>query len=193
MPVHRARAERRARWNEAEGNEHGQFTAPVHHRKDGETGAAHPELLTPVLGIVHRVITGFLVEQAGLRRGAADAGRVTLIQRFGSGGNLNIHLHCLVLAPNAKLRGAVIPQPAQKDGAPGQEDTQGQAARMRWARLLKRVFDIDVERCACGGQLNALAAIEEPVVIVRILTHLGLAARAPPRAAVWEFLLDYAA
>jgi len=52
---------------------------------------------------------------------------------------------------------------------------------------------IDEERCACGGQLKILAAIEEPVVIVRILTHLGLAARAPPRAAVREFLLDYAA
>ena len=50
-----------------------------------------------MLGIVHRVITEFLVEQAGLRRGAADAGSVTLIQRFGSAGNLNIHLHCLVL------------------------------------------------------------------------------------------------
>ena len=59
--------------------------------------AAHPELVTPVLGIVHRDITGFLVEQAGLRRGAADAGSVTLIQRFGSAGNLHIHLHCLVL------------------------------------------------------------------------------------------------
>ncbi len=50
-----------------------------------------------MLGIVHRVITGFLVEQAGLRRGAADAGSVTLIQRFGSAGNLNIHLHYLVV------------------------------------------------------------------------------------------------
>ncbi|MCA3146732.1 MAG: transposase, partial [Rhodocyclaceae bacterium] len=151
MPVHRARAERRARWNEAEGNEHGQFTAPVHHRKDGETGAAHPELLTPVLGIVHRVITGFLIEQVDLRRGAADAGSVTLIQRFGSAGNLNVHLHCLVLAPNAKLRGAVIPQPEQRDNAPAHEHAHGQAARMSWARLLKRVFHIDVERCACGG------------------------------------------
>ena len=46
---------------------------------------------------------------------------------------------------------------------------------MRWARLLKRVFHIDVERCACGGQLKILAAIEEPVVIVGIRTHLGLA------------------
>ncbi|MCC6474112.1 MAG: transposase zinc-binding domain-containing protein [Burkholderiales bacterium] len=59
--------------------------------------AAHPELLTPVLGIVHRVITGFLLSQWGLKRTAADAGSVTLIQRFGSAGNLNIRLHCLVL------------------------------------------------------------------------------------------------
>ena len=43
------------------------------------------------------------------------------------------------------------------------------------------MFDIDVERCACGGQLKIIAAIEEPVVIVRILMLLGLPARAPPR------------
>jgi len=30
--------------------------------------------------------------------------------------------------------------------------------------------------------LKIIAAIEEPVVIVRILTHLGLPARASPRA-----------
>ena len=59
--------------------------------------AAHPELLTPVLRIVHRLITRFLLEQAGLKRCAADTGAVTLIQRFGSAANLNIHLHCRVL------------------------------------------------------------------------------------------------
>ncbi|MCC7081065.1 MAG: transposase [Burkholderiales bacterium] len=59
--------------------------------------AAHPDLLTPVLSIVHRVITGFLLSQSGLKRTAADAGSVTLIQRFGSAANLNVHLHCLVL------------------------------------------------------------------------------------------------
>ena len=85
-----------------------------------------------------------------------------------------------VLAPNARLRAAIIPQPAQKHGAPVREHSHDQAARMSWARLLKRVFDI--ERCECGGQLKIIAAIEEPVVIVRILTHLGLPARAPPRA-----------
>ena len=51
----------------------------------------------PVLRIVHRVIAGFLLEQAGLKQCAADTGAVTLIQRFGSAANLNIHLHCLVL------------------------------------------------------------------------------------------------
>jgi hypothetical protein len=52
---------------------------------------------------------------------------------------------------------------------------------MRGARLLERVFHIHAERCACVGQLKILAGIEEPVVIVGILSHLGLAARAPRR------------
>ena len=91
-----------------------------------------------------------------------------------------------VLAPNAKLRAAVIQQGARKVSAAGQEHTQGQAARMRWGRLLVRVFDDDVECCACSGQLKNLAAIEKPVVIVGILTHLNLAARAPPHAAARE-------
>ena len=47
--------------------------------------------------MVHRAITRFLLDQAGLKPGQADSGAVTLIQRFGSAANLNIHLHCLVL------------------------------------------------------------------------------------------------
>jgi len=339
--------------------------------------AARPELLTPVLRIVHRVIAGFLLKQAGLERARADTGAVTLIQRFGSAANLNIHLHCLVLdgvyrrtggepvfqearaptgeelqgllekiivrlmkaltrlgylveeegmsylaeldpdsllapmqaasctyrialgpragqkvlslrtvparddkapaglcaqahgfslhagvrcsaqqrkelerlcryitrpaianerlkedaagnvvlqlkspwrdgtthlrmtplefmqrlaalvprprlhlrrfhgvlAPNAKLRAAVVPGPAQDAGVPADEHGLGAPARMCWARLLKRVFDLDLEHCPqCGGNMKIIAAIEEPAVIVKILTHLGLPARAPPRA-----------
>jgi hypothetical protein len=59
--------------------------------------AAHPDLLSPLLQIIHRVIATFLLEQAGLQRGQAHTGAVTLVQRFGSTANLNIHLHCLVL------------------------------------------------------------------------------------------------
>jgi ribosomal protein S27E len=59
--------------------------------------AAQPELVTPVLQVVHRVISRRLLDQAGLKADEADSGAVTLIQRFGSAANLNIHLHCLVL------------------------------------------------------------------------------------------------
>ena len=49
--------------------------------------------------------------------------------------------------------------------------------------MLKRVFDIDIERCPhCGGPLKLVAAIEDAAAIARILTHLGLAAQPPPRA-----------
>jgi hypothetical protein len=41
-----------------------------------------------VLQVVHRVITRFLLDQAGLKADEADSGAVTLIQRFGSAANL---------------------------------------------------------------------------------------------------------
>ena len=59
--------------------------------------AAQPKLVTPVFQLVHRVITRFLLGQAGRNVEGADSGAVTLIQRFGSAANLNIHHHCLVL------------------------------------------------------------------------------------------------
>jgi hypothetical protein len=50
-----------------------------------------------------------LLGHTGLRSGEGQDGAVTLIQRFGSAVNLNIHLHCLVL-DGVYRRGA--------DGAP---------------------------------------------------------------------------
>ena len=46
--------------------------------------APRPPSCAPVLRIIHRVIAGFLLKQAGLKRAIANAGAVTLIQRFGS-------------------------------------------------------------------------------------------------------------
>jgi len=74
-------------------------------------------------------------------------------------------------------RAAIVPGSAQQPS----EHAEGNAQPS--ARLLKRVFDIDLEHCPrCGGEFKINAAIEEPAVIVRILTHLGLPARAPPRS-----------
>jgi len=61
--------------------------------------------------------------------------------------------------------------------------THHRPVRLSWAKLLKRVFEIDMEHCPnCGGELRIIAAILEQPVIEKILTHLGLQARAPPRA-----------
>jgi len=65
--------------------------------------------------------------------------------------------------------------------------------RLSWAKLLKQVFEIDLEHCPnCGGQLKVIAAIVEQPVIEKILTHLGLQARAPPRAPADESQLQAA-
>ena len=94
-----------------------------------------------------------------------------------------------VLAPDAKLRALVVPQESGPlaQAAPPAECEAGcahhQPVRLSWAKLLKRVFEIDMEHCPnCGGQLKIIAAILEQPVIEKILTHLGLQARAPPRA-----------
>jgi hypothetical protein len=50
-----------------------------------------------VLGIVYRVIATHLVRKAGHTHATASTGAVTLIQRFGSALNLNIHFHMLFL------------------------------------------------------------------------------------------------
>ncbi len=83
-----------------------------------------------------------------------------------------------VLAPNAALRSQIVP--GEADQAPNTANRGGELSsvstrtRMSWAKLLKRVFAIDITICPqCGGTLTILAAIEDPTVIAKILTHLG--------------------
>ena len=95
-----------------------------------------------------------------------------------------------VLVPNAKWRSKIIPSPPEPATEPSCDHAHGQGApaRMSWARLLKRVFDIDIEQCTnCGGALKIIAAIEDPPVIIKILTHLGLPTRAPLRSPAQRF------
>lgn len=59
--------------------------------------ASRPEIMGRVLGIVYRTIATHLTRKAGYTKTTAHAGAVTLIQRFGSALNLNIHYHMLFL------------------------------------------------------------------------------------------------
>ena len=56
-----------------------------------------------------------------------------------------------VLAPNAKLRPEIIPdtQKNEKNTSDAQDDAphSSVSVRISWARLLKWVFDIDIEHC----------------------------------------------
>ena len=59
--------------------------------------ARFPELTSQVLRIVYRAIAADRIKQAGCTQATAHTGAVTLIQRFGSALNLNLHLHMLFL------------------------------------------------------------------------------------------------
>jgi len=59
--------------------------------------ASRPAIMGQVLGIVYRVIASHLIHKAGFTCKTAHTGAVTLIQRFGSALNLNLHFHMLFL------------------------------------------------------------------------------------------------
>ena len=120
------------------------------------------------------------------------------------------HRYCGVLAPNAKLRKAVI-ETAGPSGATlqmlteardkmdidqtdlSQDKPQGrmrQAAARCWAMLLARIYECLPLTCPkCGQPMRLIAFIMEPPVVEKILKHIGepseppavLPARAPPQ------------
>jgi len=59
--------------------------------------ASNPQIMSSVLGIVVRAISGFLIKKVGCNKTVAHTGSVTLIQRFGSALNLNLHFHILFI------------------------------------------------------------------------------------------------
>jgi hypothetical protein len=48
---------------------------------------------------------------------------------------------------------------------------------------VKRVWQADVLSCPkCGGRMRLIAVVQDPVVVEKILRHLGLWERGPPAA-----------
>ena len=99
-----------------------------------------------------------------------------------------------MLAPNAKLRAQVVPQepePPAQEAKPAECETNcahHRPVRLSWAKLLKRVFDLDLEHCPnCAGELKIIAAILEqpgghPAMGVPTAIRLkGSLPRCPPR------------
>jgi hypothetical protein len=93
-----------------------------------------------------------------------------------------------VFAPHAKDRAKIVPGSSEEKteelkAEEGNEIPRSNGVRMAWAKLLKRVFNVDVSVCPdCGGQMRIIAFITDPASIRRYLEGVGLPAFAPPIA-----------
>ena len=83
-----------------------------------------------------------------------------------------------LLAPRARWRSAIVP-PAPDDA---RVDAGARAPRRwPWARLLHRVFAIEVLVCPrCAGPRQIVGVVTEPHAVRRLLAALGLALEPPP-------------
>jgi Putative transposase len=96
------------------------------------------------------------------------------------------HVHLVryggCLAPHSHLRGAILPTPRQQ----GLDEPEAcpPSPRWSWARLLQRVFDLEMATCPwCQrGALRLIAVITQGEVIRKILRHLKLSVDPPPIA-----------
>jgi len=139
--------------------------------------AAQPEIVTPVLQVVQSVITRHLLDDAGLGADEGQGGSVTLIQRFGSAANLNIHLHCLVL--DGVYRCGADGAPAFIEAAAPTDDELHALLQTVIARLMKMLTRRGVlvedtgqtylaEPDVDGEQARALRPLQAAAVTYRI-------------------------
>ena len=74
-----------------------------------------------------------------------------------------------IFASHTKNREQFINQQKKTESTDNKTEKQKMIA-MNWAMRLRRAFDIDITQCeACGGSVKVIAAIEDPVVIEKIL------------------------
>ena len=101
------------------------------------------------------------------------------------------HRYFGVLAPNSPLRPAVTalaPAAAAAPPATPPDPTEAEpavrrAARLAWALLLARIYEVFPLRCArCGGEMRISAFIVDAPAVRAILTHLGEPTAPPPIA-----------
>jgi hypothetical protein len=102
---------------------------------------------------------------------------------------INLLLYYGVLGARSAWRsriGATAGEPretrpkAPGDHAPLEQANDRPKTNRLWAELMQRTFGFDVLACPrCGGRLELIALIEDPSVIRRILSHLGLPTEVP--------------
>jgi hypothetical protein len=82
-------------------------------------------------------------------------------------------------APAAHSRHSLAPAPSPEPST----SSRPHSRRSTWAELLRRVFAVDVLTCPhCGGPRRLIAQLPDPIVVRKILAHLGHPTE-PPRPA----------
>ena len=76
---------------------------------------------------------------------------------------------------SSRTRGAERERPEMDEPEAEVSTLARQAAKAAWAKLIRKVYEVDPLECPkCGAQMRVIALIEDPAVIERILTWLGL-------------------
>jgi hypothetical protein len=128
--------------------------------------ATRPAVLSRVLGVVYRTISGHLLAKAGLTRVTGNTGAVTLIQRFGSALNLNVHFHMIFVDGVYRTDGAGPPvfRPVASSGtAELQALVQNIAERI--GRLLEKrgLIERDCENAWLSGDPGQAGPLDDLV------------------------------
>jgi len=64
-----------------------------------------------------------------------------------------------------------------------EDGPSGKAARRSWARLIRKIYEIDPLECPkCGSRMRLVAFIEDELIVRKILKHLKLWEKPIPRA-----------
>jgi hypothetical protein len=152
--------------------------ATEHRREESEVGrgGGSEGAGGSTMGIAHRLHEAIEGTMGG--GGIVDDGErleVAMIGGCGHGGVAREEGHA--------FRQGMPPESPQPAAPPGRRERPKYRAS---ADLMRRTFETDVLACPrCGGRMVVLATIEDPAVITRILTHLGLSLdpASPPRPA----------
>ena len=76
---------------------------------------------------------------------------------------------------SSRTRGAERERPEPDELDAETASPARQAAKAAWAKLIRKVYEVDPLECPrCGAQMRVIALIEDPPVIERILSWLGL-------------------
>lgn len=136
-----------------------------------EDGRYSVRLKTPWRdGTSHIVLTG--VELVARLAALVPPPRVHTVRYFG------------VFAPRAKLRPVIVPKPDEDDAsscAHGDGASRGPAgSRSSWARLMKRVFAVDVLACPrCHARMQHLAELHDAKTIRDVVAAITRATGPP--------------